>query len=424
MFWEKFCSLCESKEKKPNRVCSELDLSSATATKWKNGTLPNAETLIKIADYFDVSVDYLLDHVDSADGTTFWHRFQELYESRRMKLSEVAELLGIDLSEIERWRNGCAPSFDDINRISRHFNTTSDYLLGISTFKTLPCVVDLAEIFNPSDNKALYMSHLWETQINVYYISRIFIEFWSQKRYADFIPVFKYVTIVLYEALFLLNINIEDDKKLNEKFSSVIADLKEILNKSKMEDSYKNVEKIYEKNKNFFKDVRNLAAHFDHERSKFFTNTVNDLYDYELEVSNNGITDESNPLFLKLMKNVYKENYPNQNLSDDDLLDEIFKLYAQLLESVSKTLNKLVNLYFDSDEIMNHVHMNPNLNSKNSPQKNMAANPVQTKKASMIEDEGIKLYNRLDAIDKVKVQGYIESMLEAEKYRQDDAKMA
>ena len=73
---------------------------------------------------------------------------------------------------------------------------------------------------------------------------------------------------------------------------------------------------------------------------------------------------------------------------------------------------------------MNHVHMNPNLNSKNSPQKNMAANPVQTKKASMIEDEGIKLYNRLDAIDKVKVQGYIESMLEAEKYRQDDAKMA
>lgn len=39
-------------------VCSELGLSTAIATKWKNGSIPRDTTLLKIADYFGVSVEY------------------------------------------------------------------------------------------------------------------------------------------------------------------------------------------------------------------------------------------------------------------------------------------------------------------------------------------------------------------------------
>lgn len=60
MFWERFFSLCQSRNVSPNAVCSLLDLSSATATHWKNGSVPKGDILIKIADYFDCSVDYLL----------------------------------------------------------------------------------------------------------------------------------------------------------------------------------------------------------------------------------------------------------------------------------------------------------------------------------------------------------------------------
>lgn len=58
MFWEKFILLCEKKNKSPNMVCSELGLSTAIATKWKNGSIPRDTTLLKIADYFGVSVEY------------------------------------------------------------------------------------------------------------------------------------------------------------------------------------------------------------------------------------------------------------------------------------------------------------------------------------------------------------------------------
>lgn len=59
-FWDKFYDLCLFNHLKPNPVGKELGVSSATLTKWKNGTIPNCETLIKIADYFNVSTDYLL----------------------------------------------------------------------------------------------------------------------------------------------------------------------------------------------------------------------------------------------------------------------------------------------------------------------------------------------------------------------------
>lgn len=59
MFWDNFVSLCNKKGISPNGACAELGLSSAIATKWKNGTVPRDTTLQKIADYFNVPADYL-----------------------------------------------------------------------------------------------------------------------------------------------------------------------------------------------------------------------------------------------------------------------------------------------------------------------------------------------------------------------------
>ncbi len=60
MFWENFVSLCADRGMKPNPVAKELGISSGSVTSWKNGAIPHPTTLKKIADYFDVSVDYLL----------------------------------------------------------------------------------------------------------------------------------------------------------------------------------------------------------------------------------------------------------------------------------------------------------------------------------------------------------------------------
>lgn len=66
MFWKIFYDLCESVGKKPNPVASEIGISSATVTKWKNGTPPGSKSLAKIAEYFNVSTDYLLGKAENA----------------------------------------------------------------------------------------------------------------------------------------------------------------------------------------------------------------------------------------------------------------------------------------------------------------------------------------------------------------------
>ena len=60
MFYENFIKLCAQKGESPNAVAAKLGLSTGTVTWWKKGRQPREPLLYKIAEYFDVPVDYLL----------------------------------------------------------------------------------------------------------------------------------------------------------------------------------------------------------------------------------------------------------------------------------------------------------------------------------------------------------------------------
>lgn len=61
MFFNNFKALCESKGKSMSAVAIELKIPKSSVTTWKkNNFIPRADTLTKIADYFNVSTDYLL----------------------------------------------------------------------------------------------------------------------------------------------------------------------------------------------------------------------------------------------------------------------------------------------------------------------------------------------------------------------------
>lgn len=61
MFWDNFVRLCNQAGKYPNTVAAEVGVkSTGTVTGWKNGANPRETVLLKLADYFGVTVDYLL----------------------------------------------------------------------------------------------------------------------------------------------------------------------------------------------------------------------------------------------------------------------------------------------------------------------------------------------------------------------------
>lgn len=61
MFYDRYKELCQKRGKKPYSVPIELGAKSGDCVdQWKKGSVPRQQMLKKIADYFDVSIDYLL----------------------------------------------------------------------------------------------------------------------------------------------------------------------------------------------------------------------------------------------------------------------------------------------------------------------------------------------------------------------------
>jgi transcriptional regulator with XRE-family HTH domain len=61
VFYDVYYLLCKNKGVSPTRAALEIGLSKSHPTAWKKrGITPNSDTLKKVANYFGVSVDYLL----------------------------------------------------------------------------------------------------------------------------------------------------------------------------------------------------------------------------------------------------------------------------------------------------------------------------------------------------------------------------
>jgi transcriptional regulator with XRE-family HTH domain len=61
VFYDYFSELCKQKGISVTKATEEIGLARTIGTKWKNtGATPNGATLAKIADYFGVTVSYLL----------------------------------------------------------------------------------------------------------------------------------------------------------------------------------------------------------------------------------------------------------------------------------------------------------------------------------------------------------------------------
>lgn len=121
-FLEKLYSLMENKGITKNALCNILKINGNSFVNWENrGTLPKGETLIKMADYFNVTSDYLLglDDVPNRKNESISENAQELiemytqlsernqikiigYVQRMLEESGRAEIINEDVSQITK----------------------------------------------------------------------------------------------------------------------------------------------------------------------------------------------------------------------------------------------------------------------------------------------------------------------------------
>lgn len=61
MFFNRFKELCDERGISVYRACTDIGLNRSAVAKWKNGGRPNGTTAAKLAEYFGVTTDYLLE---------------------------------------------------------------------------------------------------------------------------------------------------------------------------------------------------------------------------------------------------------------------------------------------------------------------------------------------------------------------------
>lgn len=142
-FKNRINELISDSEISRDSLLKTLGLSSNTLT---NATLyviiPTPKTLVKLADYFNVTLCYLLgktnenDFIASAAPSDFKTRFLLLCDEKGVSHYKVSKDCGFESSSIVRWlKNGFTPSLEILDLLCDYFKVSPDYLLGRTDYK-------------------------------------------------------------------------------------------------------------------------------------------------------------------------------------------------------------------------------------------------------------------------------------------------
>lgn len=112
-------------------IAEAVGVSAAAMTRYLNGdTGLSTDTLSKFANYFGVSSDYLLGNESEKPSDIIVKRLAEI--KGEMSTEKFAEKIGCSRQSVNYWINGeRSPSAENIIAISKAFDVSADYLLGI-----------------------------------------------------------------------------------------------------------------------------------------------------------------------------------------------------------------------------------------------------------------------------------------------------
>lgn len=115
-------------------LAKALSVSQAALSGYETGKYePDFETLKKIADYFSVSVDYVLgrDETASSEVAPVNHFREQRLKHGFKTQKDLADILFVNQTAVSQWERGATtPSSQLLLRLSELYGVTTDYLLG------------------------------------------------------------------------------------------------------------------------------------------------------------------------------------------------------------------------------------------------------------------------------------------------------
>ena len=142
-FQKRFKEILDESDHKRSELVKLIPISQSTLSNALTyGIIPSTKTLIKIADFFDISLSFLLGKTDNEDfyklssPASFLSRFETLCSEKEVTHYKVANDCLFDKSNISRWiSKGFLPELEILELLCDYFNVSFDYLLGRTDYK-------------------------------------------------------------------------------------------------------------------------------------------------------------------------------------------------------------------------------------------------------------------------------------------------
>lgn len=122
-----------------NAFSNLIGTSENVVADWFKGkTFPTIESVLKVANYLDCSLDYLfglspnVSYKKSLKNDGFFTRFLYLKNIQGLTSYMFSKKSGISQSTISKWKKGKQPKTENILTIAEFFNCSLDFLIGRS----------------------------------------------------------------------------------------------------------------------------------------------------------------------------------------------------------------------------------------------------------------------------------------------------
>ncbi len=126
MFYDQLIRICKERNVKPTPLIKSLGLSSGNLKRWQEGATVNSDILMKLADYFDVPVDYFFEEYNKGDI--------EIDDSAESSMTKVYNVLKSHPDHIASMLSGKMPSNADLLRIAEYLNYSVEYFVRDGEF--------------------------------------------------------------------------------------------------------------------------------------------------------------------------------------------------------------------------------------------------------------------------------------------------
>ncbi len=138
-FGETLCDLMfEHNNMTAKALAKELGIPAPTITRYRKAQhIPSIDNLVKIADYFNRSTDFLLGLETENSNLTFKpcppFSLQIVYLTKHFKHTYYSFYHTLDIPESTffEWKNGSSkPTVESLKKIAEHFECRIDFVLG------------------------------------------------------------------------------------------------------------------------------------------------------------------------------------------------------------------------------------------------------------------------------------------------------